>query len=483
MTEYNIWNIPDYKGNPLIEALPAYLSLKDFMVNIASKPVFSPEERFHNDLERDLYTERLDNCIIPLGEYYVAYKKIYKLILKSYISRNPIDPETRQLVYSVASKGKIPTPNKHKKTTADSIFITGLSGMGKSWMIDKIMELIFKQEIKHDEYNGHSLNFKQLVYVKFNCPGDASRRALLLNFFKAVDEATKNTNYAKENSLNTLRLHDLEHNMKVVCMNHHIGLVIMDELQNLSMAKSGGAKSAMRFFENIANEALVSLVFIGTYDCFDIYHGEFSVARRMAKNGIIDLQHPEINDPYWLKLLEKLWDAQWVQNPIKIFKSKDGDNADYDPCVAQDIINAIYFCSQGITVCTITLLKHANVYAIEQGLEKIDVDLIYEVYNNEFKLLNPALKVLEEKGAEGYKEYNELMPLAERIKEMRKRPELTRGDNHSNTVEKPEPDSEKLTISPDKFNENKRRKESASDVFNRLNIKQFFVKSMKELLD
>ena len=484
MADYTDWNIPEYKGNPLIEALPEYLGLKDFIINVVSKPRFCPEERLHNDLERDIYSERLDDCVIPTGNYYLAYKKIYKLLLRSYIYRNPIDPETKQVKYSIASNGKVPYPRKHKKTTADSIFITGLSGMGKSWMIEKIMKMIFQQIISHDKYHEHELNFKQLVYIKFNCPGDASRRALLLNFFEAVDEATQNTQYAKENSSNNLKIHDLEKNMKIICMNHHIGLVIIDELQNLSIAKSGGAKSVMRFFENIANEVMVSLVFIGTYDCFDIYDGEFSVARRMAKNGVVDLQQPEITDSSWLKLLEKLWSVQWVQNPIKIFEEKNDNDEkcdDFDPSIAQDIINAIYFCTQGITVCTITLLKHSNVYAIEQGKETIDVDIIYQVYENEFKLLHPALKILEEKGVKGYKEFNELMPLAQRIKEMRKRPELISSQEQDKESPPHNEQNETVKISPDKLQQKMRKKESAEDSFNRLNIDNFFCRNMEDL--
>ena len=289
MAIYRTWNIEEYKGNPLIEALPKYLGLKDLMIKVLSKPAFSEDERFHDDLERDIYSERLDSCVIPNSEYFNAYKRIYKLILKSYVNRNPLKPTTTQIKYSIASGGDIPYPNTFKKTTADSIFVSGLSGMGKSYMVESILSSVFEQIIEHGQYNDIDLNFKQLLYVKFNCPGDASKRALLLNFFKAVDSATKNTSYEKENKHNNLKIHDLENNMKKVCMDHHIGLIVIDELQNLSVAKAGGAKSAMQFFESIASEAFVSIVFIGTYDCFDLYDGNFSVARRMSKDGVVDL--------------------------------------------------------------------------------------------------------------------------------------------------------------------------------------------------
>ena len=482
MTTYRSWNTPEYKGNPLIEALPECLNLKKFMIKVLSKPNFTEDERTHNDIEREFYSERLDSCIIPNSEYYRTYKKIYKLFVKAYINRNPLNPSSTQIKYSVASNGKIPHPNKSKKTTADSIFITGLSGMGKSYMVENILESVFYQNIPHQEYNGTSLNFEQLLYIKFNCPGDASKRALLLNFFKAVDKATKKTNYETENSGNNLKIYDLENNLKKVCLNHHIGAIIIDELQNLSIAKSGGAKSAMQFFESIASEAFVSLIFIGTYDCFDIYDGNFSVARRMSKDGVVDLIQPEITDPSWLKLVEKLWDVQWVQNPTKVFKSKDGNNDNFDESVAKGIIDAIYFCTQGITVCTTTLLKHANVYAIEQGLETITADILYQVYKKEFKLLHPALQALED---QDYKAYNELMPLAERIKKMRKQPESSSFSNNKAHSKQPVTENEQasIIIAPNKLQWKKRQKESAQDCFNRLKPNGFFCRSFAEVLN
>ncbi len=480
MLMYKTWNIPDFKGNPLIEALPKYLNLQDFIIKIITKPQFDVDERLHGDLERDLYTERIDHCVIPNGSYYRTYKKIYKLFLNAYKHRNPLKALTSQIKYSIASEGKINYPEALKKTTADSIFITGLSGMGKTYMIESILKSLFSQIIQHTEYNGTRLDFKQLLYVKFNCPSDASRRALLLNFFKAVDEATQSTNYEKENSNSNLNIHNLENNLKKVCMNHHIGLIVIDELQNLSIAKSGGAKSAMQFFESIASEAFVSLVFIGTYDCFDIYDGNFSVARRMSKDGVVDLMQPEESDSYWLKLVEKLWDVQWVRNPTQIFKKKDSKNDSYNEIKAKNIIDAIYFCTQGITVCTTTLLKHANVYAIEQGLETINSDIIYQVYKEEFKLLHPALQALEEKD---YAAYNELMPLAERIKKMRQQPAESHEITSQMADSTPQQDAEvKLSIAPNKLQQKKRKGESAQNCYNRLKPNGFFCKSIRELL-
>ena len=399
MTEYNKWSIPEYSGNPLIEALPRCLCKDDFFRLLKKLPAFSEEEREHNDIERDLYTERLDAFIMPNHTYYGVYKKLYKLIVKSYARKNPLKPSHKQLLYSTSSNNKnSPYPSDFIKTTADSLFITGLSGMGKTHMVEAILSICFAQLIEHTSYNDTTLNIKQVLYIKFNCPSDASRRALCLNFFTELD-AVLGTSYRLENSNKNIPIETLEKNIKIACIMHNIGLLVIDELQNLSISKAGGLTQAMQFFESIANEILVSLLFIGTTDCYSIYADSFKTARRMSKDGCIELERPiSKNDPYWKSLLSVLWKRQWVKKPCQL---------------NDDITETIYGLTQGITVCTTTLLKLANSYAIDNEEETIDSDLLTEVYHEEMKLLHPALTALRNRQ---YGAFEELMPLAMRIK-------------------------------------------------------------------
>jgi len=47
--------------------------------------------------------------------------------------------------------------------------VVGVSGSGKSYMIDRILET-YPQVIHHKEYDGKKLNLNQLVWLKVNCP-------------------------------------------------------------------------------------------------------------------------------------------------------------------------------------------------------------------------------------------------------------------------------------------------------------------------
>ena len=322
--------------------------------------------------------------------------------------------------------------------------------MGKSWMIEIILDKMFQQVITHENYKDEKLNVTQIVYLKFNCPSDASRRALCNNFFSAIDEVL-GTNFYEENNNKNIPIETLEKNIKKLCLTYHIGLIVIDELQNLSIAKAGGAQIAMQFFESIVNELHVSLAFVGTYDCFYLYADKFRTARRMSTEGIIDLEQPQEDDETWNQLLEKLWKFQWVQNP---------------GVLTSDIRHTAYELAQGITVCTVMLLKHANAYAIENGEETITAETLTNVYNEEFKLLMPALNALRSNNPEKVANYDDLMPIAQKIKNMKSE----QGENISDS-QKSENESKSK---PNPLQRKKRKDESAKDNYNRLNSSGFF---------
>ena len=486
MTRYHDLGIPEFSGNPLIEALPNFASKNDVISTALKPPAFSREEANHEDLKRDLYTERLDSCIIPNNKFYKVYKKIYKLLLKSYKNRNPLNIQTKQLLNHVASKGTIvPYPTELETITAPSLFVTGLSGMGKTYMIEAILQLFFPQIIQHVKYKHTNFREKQITYIKLNVPSDGSRRALCLNFFKAIDKVT-GTNYESENKNKNknLPISDLELNMKKTCLTHHIGLIVIDELQNLSLIKSGGSKQAMAFFESFSHEVNVSFLFIGTYDSYDIYSDSFKTARRMGKDGTIDLEQPLVDDLVWNQLVDVLWRYQWVSSPVPI---------------TEDIKKLLHDLTQGITFCTVTLLKFANVQAIEDGEYSITEETIRQAYKEEFKLFMPALDALRDKN---YAAYDDLMPLAmRRILKRNKRSVLPATLNIEGTL--PEEDcsfieenstetvkSSKASSPPeegapptiDKIQRQKRLKESTQDVYDRLDSSGFFITDLNPIL-
>ena len=72
---------------------------------------------------------------------------------------------------------------------AETITIVGMSGSGKTTMIEQVMDH-FPQIIEHSSYKGVFPGFsKQIVWVKINCPYNSSVRDLCEEILQKLDDA------------------------------------------------------------------------------------------------------------------------------------------------------------------------------------------------------------------------------------------------------------------------------------------------------
>ena len=74
------------------------------------------------------------------------------------------------------------------KSAASGFTIIGVSGVGKSTAVEKILSL-YPQRIVHTKYRERPLAFTQLVWLKLDCPHDGSLKQLCYQFFYALDLA------------------------------------------------------------------------------------------------------------------------------------------------------------------------------------------------------------------------------------------------------------------------------------------------------
>jgi len=79
----------------------------------------------------------------------------------------------------------------------------------------------------------------QLVWAKLDCPFDGSLKGLCIEFFTYVDSVL-GTDYAKMFSIYRMTVNQAMPRMAQIARAHCLGLLVIDELQHLSQAKSGG---------------------------------------------------------------------------------------------------------------------------------------------------------------------------------------------------------------------------------------------------
>jgi hypothetical protein len=187
--------LSEFKGNPLIEALPPIWDSSE-VVDMLS------HSDGHHDGERQLDARYRMHCVLRLFRYFQPLEQHLDIderfslcIRQGYLHRNPLLPDyARGLVegHNAIKSGEYVLPVAYNPT-GSGFTIIGLSGVGKTSAITRILSL-YPQVIVHSRYKETPLVLKQVVWLKIDCPHDGLVKGLCMEFFEAVDRAA-GTNY------------------------------------------------------------------------------------------------------------------------------------------------------------------------------------------------------------------------------------------------------------------------------------------------
>jgi DUF438 domain-containing protein len=98
-------------------------------------------------------------------------------------------------------------------------------------------------------------------------------------------------------------------------------------------------------------------------------------------------------DETWDIFLESMWDYQWLKEFIPL---------------TQELNDAMYDYSQGITSLTVIIFMLAQERALASGLEKITVSLIKEVMDNDLNLIKEIITALRKNDTEKIARYDDI---------------------------------------------------------------------------
>jgi hypothetical protein len=195
---YRDTGIPDYDGNPLIEALPPVLADDQATVGLACYPRYDEAHRHAPEHIRYHLIQNALRCFIPLDIHLDLQRRFSCLIRVGYAGRNPFAAEFWKR-FAGAFKTfdqygeQRQLPNEASKAAGFNII--GISGVGKSLSVERILNL-YPQVIYHGQYRDRSFINAQVVWVKLDCPFDGSVKGLCVNFFQAIDDMLT-TNYRR----------------------------------------------------------------------------------------------------------------------------------------------------------------------------------------------------------------------------------------------------------------------------------------------
>ncbi len=354
---YRDLRIPCFQGNPFIEALPLFGEKEDIFRRMRIRPIYEEQHRHYTLEERLLLLGYGRRFFEPLSMNFDLARRLDGMLRHGYVGRNPLCLESyrearEKLDQTIQNPFGMDLPLDFNL----GLTMIGISGIGKSRALERACAL-YPQVIQHHWYRDRRFTWTQLVWFKLDCPPDGSIIGLGTNFFLQIDRILGTTYFQNYGIRNKPSLPVMAAFMNTVAFNHSLGVLIIDEIQNLRRKRD---PEMLDFLIQLDNEIGVPIILVGTPAAEEILSGDLRRARRASGQGEMRWSRMQ-NDVEWRYFLESLWRYRYVQ--------KQSDLSD-------ELAQTLYYESQGITDLAIRLYFFAQRYAIVTGEECITRETI-----------------------------------------------------------------------------------------------------------
>lgn len=346
----------------LIKQMPEMLSGKELYEKLADIPVYDETIREKSQTERLMALSTLYDIYLPSEMSVEIYSKLYLALLRSLQKKG-----THAAVQQSYQNHKIIIQRESRGIIggSDSFSVVGCSGIGKSSAINRAISII--TENKMIEIENPPVRIIPCLIVQ--CPFDASVKSLLLEILRKSDELLETNNYG--NALKARATTDVLIGIVAQVALQHLGMLVVDEIQNCVVARNG--KYLVAMLTQLINTSGISIGLIGTPETTSLLETAFQLARRS-----LGLQYNALdNDEYFKGFCELLYRYQYVQKHTEI---------------TSQIIDWLYEHSDGVTSVVISLIHDAQEIAILTGYEVLDVVILNQAYNQRLQLLHDFIR-------------------------------------------------------------------------------------------
>lgn len=375
---YSEQMIPDYAGNPLIEALPPIGDAKIVIGKMASYPPFLETERDLDAQYRIHLVQKLFRVFQPLPVHVDLESRISRVIRQGYLPRNPINREYAAQLnqgYKAIIHPEL-SGNEFFRSTACGFTIVGISGAGKSVSVSRVLAM-YPQVIVHSDYKGIGLSFYQICWLRLDCPFDGSVKGLCVDFFAKIDQLL-GTSYYRRVASNKQSVDQMMTMIAQIVRTTGLGLLVIDEMQHLVGAR-GGDEKLLNFLTTLINTAGLPILLITNPKGMSVLQSGFRQARRGSGQGDMIWNRLEQDANYDI-LVDSLWQYSWTRK---------------DCLLTHSMKEVLYEESQGVTDILVKLLVMAQTVTISSGKEVVTESLIRQVAREHFQLVRPMLMALK----------------------------------------------------------------------------------------
>jgi hypothetical protein len=158
---------------------------------------------------------------------------------------------------------------------------------------------------------------------------------------------------------------------------HGLGCLIINEIQHLKAAPSGGIEVMLNFFVEMENTMQIPIILMGTPKAVGVLTSEFRSARRASGQGAMCWDRMQ-NDECWRIFCQRMWALQYTKTEVPL---------------TDEIIATLHDLTQGIPELATILYKTAQETVIGEQ-EAVTIEVLRETYQEYFKLIHTFLSIL-----------------------------------------------------------------------------------------
>ena len=329
--------------------------------NLGVYPVYDESLRSGGITERLVALSSIYDIYVPGRMSMEIYHKLYMAVLRSLQKKGTV-----QAVRQQYENGKGVRGNDFQGVLggADSFTIIGKSGIGKSAAIGRAIHLIAENQVIETEcpYG------KIIPCLSVQCPFDASVKGLLLEILRRIDEFLHSDYYRY--AVKARATTDMLIGSVSQAALNHIGLLVVDEIQNVANAKHG--KSLIGSLTQLINSSGISVGMVGTPSSIPFFEQAMQLARRS-----LGLQYEVMGfQEEFIEVCRVLFRYQYVREKTKLTDS---------------VLEWLYEHCGGNLSVLVSLIHDSQELSILDGREVLDIQAFEKAYTERMAMLHPYL--------------------------------------------------------------------------------------------
>lgn len=346
----------------MVKCMPQMLSGQELMEQMAEYPVYPADIRERGSAERLVALTDIYDLYIPSQMSVEIYHKLYMGILRSLQKKESMQAVCQQYENRKGIRGK---RCQGIIGGADSFTILGQSGIGKSSAVLRAIGLITEKEVL--EMERPYCRIAPCIVVQ--CPFDSSVKGLLLEILCRVDEVLDSHYYTQ--AVRARATTDmLIGSVSQVALNH-IGLLVVDEIQNVANSRNG--KSLVGMLTQLINNSGISICMVGTPESIPFFEQALQLARRS-----LGLQYGTMEfGEGFCEVCRRIFTYQYTKEGMEL---------------TETVLEWLYEHCGGNLSILVSIFHDAQETAILEGRDILDMEALERAYKTRMAMLHEYLE-------------------------------------------------------------------------------------------